>query len=227
GDAFRVGHLRGGRASARAPGPEPRGHRDPQQRRGGRARLGRPGAEDREAGQEVRTQPGGSAQAMRGIPQPRIATRRCRRCAANDHDLPLLASAANPLSDRDRTAGRRPPHPSRVSLEPAKTSWLQPAGVTGLPLLATGIINGLVGGTVQVGPWKVLIPAGAFSGTGTVTISIPDPTVAQCDLNISPAALKSFKVPATLFCTFKSTTDAQASDIYWWDPGAKVWRVVP
>ena len=39
--------------------------------------------------------------------------------------------------------------------------------------------------------------------------------------------LKSFNVPATLFCTFKSTTDAQASDIYWWDPGAKVWRVVP
>jgi len=120
-----------------------------------------------------------------------------------------------------------PPPPSRASLEPTKTSWVQPAGVTSSPLLATGVINGLVGGTVQVGPWKVLVPAGAFSGSGTITISIPDPTVAQCDLNISPSALNSFKVPVTLSCTFKSATDAQRSDLYWWDPSAKVWRVVP
>ena len=36
-----------------------------------------------------------------------------------------------------------------------------------------------------------------------------------------------FKVPVTLSCTFKSATDAQRSDLYWWDPSAKVWRVVP
>ena len=60
-------------------------------------------------------------------------------------------------------------------------------------LSGSNLIDGAVGGVVSAGRWKLQIPAGAFVGSGTVSISVPDSTVAKCDLNINPTSLASGK----------------------------------
>jgi hypothetical protein len=93
--------------------------------------------------------------------------------------------------------------------------------------IVTGTVNGLVGGVLKNGDWTVKIPAGAFSGIGVVTITVPDPSVRSCDLSIVPSMLNSFRVPVTLSCRLQSTTEVATYEIQWWDPGAKTWKSVP
>ena len=103
-----------------------------------------------------------------------------------------------------------------------------PDGLIGsTSLLASKLINGAVGGVVGVGDWKVVVPAGAFSGTAVITVKVPDSSVRQCDLDISPASLNNFKIPVALWCNFRDVSLANDSSIMWWDPGAEVWRVIP
>jgi hypothetical protein len=93
--------------------------------------------------------------------------------------------------------------------------------------IVTGTVNGLVGGVLKNGDWTVKIPAGAFSGIGVVTITVPDPGVRSCDLNIVPSMLNSFRVPVTLSCRLQSTTEVATYGIQWWDPSAKTWKSLP
>ena len=107
------------------------------------------------------------------------------------------------------------------------TSVPEPAALTGSVLTQTSaLINGTVGGVVKLGDWSVNIPAGAFAGSATVTINVPDPAVAKCDLNISPASANAFKVPVLLSCRLRTTTEVLADDMMWWDPAASKWRVI-
>ncbi len=94
-------------------------------------------------------------------------------------------------------------------------------------LITSVTINGLVGGVVTAGDWTVRVPAGAFSGTGVITITVPDPTVRKCDLNIYPSLLNSFKVPVTLSCRLPTTSDLQSDVMMWWNPNTKEWAVIP
>lgn len=93
--------------------------------------------------------------------------------------------------------------------------------------LASKLIDGAVGGEVSLGNWRVVIPAGAYVGVGTISVGIPDPTIRRCDLSISPASLNKFLVPVQLWCKFDSSLQAQTSYIYWWNPFKCVWTVVP
>jgi hypothetical protein len=93
--------------------------------------------------------------------------------------------------------------------------------------IVTGTVNGLVGGVLKNGDWTVKIPAGAFSGIGVVTITVPDPGVRSCDLSIAPSVLNSFRVPVTLSCRLQSTSEVATYEIQWWDPSAKTWNSVP
>jgi len=88
-------------------------------------------------------------------------------------------------------------------------------------------VNGLMGGTLKNGDWTVRIPAGAFSGIGVVTVTVPDPAVRSCQLSIVPSLLNSFRVPVTLSCRLQSTTEVKGYQMEWWDPGTKTWKPIP
>ncbi len=85
-------------------------------------------------------------------------------------------------------------------------------------------IDGSKGGTVRAGRLSVMLPAGAFSGFATVTVSIPDTTVMQCDLSISPLSANSFKYPARLTVDCSGlAVDVSTLTTYWYDPVHAVW----
>lgn len=88
-------------------------------------------------------------------------------------------------------------------------------------------VNGLLGGVIKNGDWTVKIPAGAFVGTGVVTVTVPDASVRVCDLTIFPSLLNSFRVPVTLSCRSATIADVQTDVMMWWDPSARQWKVIP
>jgi hypothetical protein len=76
-----------------------------------------------------------------------------------------------------------------------------------------------------VGRFSVKLPAGAFSGTATVTMSMPDSNLMICDLSISPSSANKFKYPAQLTADFSSSgiTDVSTLTTYWYDPTRVTW----
>lgn len=99
--------------------------------------------------------------------------------------------------------------------------------LTSTAQVVSGTVNGLLGGVIRNGDWTVTIPAGAFSGTGVITVTVPDPSVRKCDLSIFPSALNDFKVPVTLTCRLQSAAEVGAYSMMWWDPGTKTWVAIP
>ena len=88
------------------------------------------------------------------------------------------------------------------------------------------VVDGSVGATLTSGKWTLQIPAGAFNGTATVTmteVTAADgtPTV---DLSISDPSLNSFRRPVWLSHKDKGN---DAKKIFWWDPTNQVWVEVP
>ena len=100
------------------------------------------------------------------------------------------------------------------------------AGSTAVSLVASKAIDGRVGGVLSVGRWKVIVPDGAFSGTGTITITVPDTSVDKCDLSIAPSSLNRFSEPVELRFLCASMKEADARDMRWWDPVNKSWVVI-
>jgi len=103
-----------------------------------------------------------------------------------------------------------------------------PIGNGGKPEKGSGNINGSNGGTVQVGHFRLTVPPGAFRGTATVTLTVPEPSELVCQLEISPASLNGFSAPVTLQGRFD---DAKVQDpnnvaVMWFDPSARTWTVV-
>jgi hypothetical protein len=86
------------------------------------------------------------------------------------------------------------------------------------------MMDGDVGGKMRCGRFVLLVPAGAFTGTGTVTMSMADSTVMIVDLAIEPADLNGFQKPIDLAIT---TTDISVSpeslQIYYYNPDSKEW----
>lgn len=88
-------------------------------------------------------------------------------------------------------------------------------------------VNGLLGGVIRNGDWTVTIPAGAFTGVGLITVTVPDPSVRKCDLAIFPSLLNGFNVPVTLTCKLQSTDEVQTYTMKWWDPSTMTWKDIP
>lgn len=118
-----------------------------------------------------------------------------------------------------------PTAPSPESFSSGK--YAQPAGVAVVKITGSQVINGAVGGTVKAGRWQVTIPAGAYTGSGTVTVTVPDTTVARVDLSISPSTLNDFAVPAVLRYQCLSAAEAQAFTMLWWNTTTKAWTTIP
>lgn len=112
---------------------------------------------------------------------------------------------------------------------PAETGAAAPAPADALPtgdraISTSMVMDGATGGKMRCGRFVLLVPAGAFEGTGTVTMSMPDSTVMIVDLSIEPADLNGFAKPIDLAIT---TTDVSVSpeslQIYYYNPEAKDW----
>jgi len=94
-------------------------------------------------------------------------------------------------------------------------------------LLVSKTVNGSLGGVITAGDWTVNIPAGAFLGTGIITVRVPDTSVRQCELGIFPSLLNSFKVPVTLSCRLPNAAAAGTYVMMWWDPATSTWKTIP
>jgi hypothetical protein len=88
-------------------------------------------------------------------------------------------------------------------------------------------VNGLLGGVIRNGDWTLTIPAGAFSGVGIITVTVPDPSVRSCQLGILPSILNGFQVPVTLSCRLQSQDEVQTFVMKWWDPSTSTWKTIP
>jgi len=98
----------------------------------------------------------------------------------------------------------------------------------GLGLRVSGKFDGAKGGTLSCGRLIITIPPRAFSGTATITVNIPDRTVLQGDLSISPASANNFAVPVKLTVDLRDLLlDPTTLVVYWYDPAAGLWRVLP
>lgn len=91
----------------------------------------------------------------------------------------------------------------------------------------TSEIDGSKGGTLSVGRFKLIVPAGAFDSLATVSLSVPDPEVLICDLHISPASANNFRVPITLKVDCVGLVEEEAlNDLYilWLDEEKGKWK---
>jgi len=89
---------------------------------------------------------------------------------------------------------------------------------------ASAEIDGSMGGVVRSGRWTVTVPPGAFSGVGTITVSVADRNALVCDLDIKPGSLNKFALPVALSLSTQGLpVDPTTLTIYWYDPLTKTW----
>lgn len=117
-----------------------------------------------------------------------------------------------------------PADAKKVGTDPAPTTAA--LRTNGADKTTSAVVDGQRGATLTCGKWTLEVPAGAYSGTATITVaevSAADgaPTV---DLKISDPSLNNFTRPVWL--SHRDTSNENKS-IYWWDPANQVWREVP
>lgn len=104
-----------------------------------------------------------------------------------------------------------------------------PSAVLTQSASSTRQINGLVGGIVSAGKFKVVIPPLAIRGTATVTVTQPDLSKPVVQLGIAPESANRFFLPVLLVAD-QSSTDIRtlsASYISWFNPSTGKWQPVP
>ena len=152
--------------------------------------------------------------------------------------LVLAGCSKSPLSPGEGgTLGRLMPPPVAAISEDGSVSYVwapvaeragdpAPEGDHSRQLSASCDIQGERGGTVQAGRFTVILPAGAFDGPATVTLSMPDSTVMICELSITPDTANMFKVPAELVADLSSpeVSDAHDFTMYWYEQDKAHWQ---
>lgn len=89
-------------------------------------------------------------------------------------------------------------------------------------------IRGTSGGSLHVGHFRLVVPPGAWSGEAKVTITVPDRSRLDCQLEIDPPSLNNFSVPVQLQVSF-GDCNVQRPDsvlVIWFDPAANRWKQV-
>lgn len=97
------------------------------------------------------------------------------------------------------------------------------------PTSGSKLINGLLGGTLQVGRFTLVVPPLAFSGSATISINVPDASQMKVELNIFPASANHFRLPVVLSSNVSGAVLPLISELetVWFDELAGVWRPVP
>ena len=89
------------------------------------------------------------------------------------------------------------------------------------------VVDGSAGSRLVCGRFVATVPAGAFEGVGTITMTMPDTTLMLCELEVTPAELNNFAVPVELSLrTTGTTTDLDSLEVYWWDPAKSEWKAM-
>ncbi len=97
-------------------------------------------------------------------------------------------------------------------------------GSTGRKISVSKTVEGERGAWMQCGRFYLSIPAGAFEGTGEITVTMEDSTVMICDAEISPKELNEFLRPVKLaLCVDGADVSADTVAIYWYDPEKRDW----
>jgi hypothetical protein len=89
------------------------------------------------------------------------------------------------------------------------------------------VVNGAVGALVSRGTWTVQIPAGAFEGTATVTMTTTSSNPNVCEFQISPATKNGFAKPAVLTSRIPLGMSVSTACIEWYNPQTGTWDPVP
>jgi hypothetical protein len=95
-------------------------------------------------------------------------------------------------------------------------------------LVRSVTVEGRAGGWLQCGRFLLAVPAGAFDGTGTITMTMRDSTAMLVDLAIAPEELNHFAVPVLL--SLKTTgvdVPADSLALYWFNSGESKWVDMP
>jgi hypothetical protein len=132
--------------------------------------------------------------------------------------------------------------PTKPSLAPEPESISTatggaPAEVLGIDLLGGGTNStttktatiGLLGGTVSVGNFTVVVPPAALLRTATITVSQPDLARPVVNLSISPASANQFLLPVLLVADAKPMNRSLLSvaTIGYYNPTTGKWETVP
>lgn len=111
----------------------------------------------------------------------------------------------------------------------------QPAQVLGLlegskkSATTKSAVIGILGGTVSVGDFTVVVPAGALTRTATITVSQPDLARPVVNLSIWPASANSFLLPVLLVANASRMDRSLLSVAYmsYLNPATGKWETVP
>jgi hypothetical protein len=113
---------------------------------------------------------------------------------------------------------------------PGGTGGLSPLPGTEVELVGTRDVPGLLGGEVNAGPFTVKIPPGAFEGIGSISVTVPDPSVLRVKLHIT-GVLNHFNVPVTLEVDWTDRLgdpdDAGDLRMVWFDESLGSWVFIP
>jgi len=90
---------------------------------------------------------------------------------------------------------------NQTSEAPAEVLGLLGGGTSSVTTKTKTI--GLLGGTISVGDFTVVIPPAALTRTATITVSQPDPARPEVNLDISPASANRFLLPVLLTANAK------------------------
>src|SRR6185503_11709036 len=84
------------------------------------------------------------------------------------------------------------------------------------------------GGHVTVGRFTIDIPPGAFKGTASILITVPDPRRLQCTLDVLPK-IEAFDQPVKLTVDGAGGDAADANDwvLVTYDEKARTWTKLP
>ena len=101
--------------------------------------------------------------------------------------------------------------------------------VTRTSASTTRTINGLLGGQVAAGDFRVIFPPGSILGIAQVTVTQADLSAKEVELEISPPSANAFLVPVLLVadCREMKPQLLKLQTIYWWNPNTSRWQAVP
>jgi len=136
--------------------------------------------------------------------------------------LTVLAGCGQSPASAPQTSFRQPTF-VRTAAPPAGTFGATTDG----PVTTSAVIDGKVGGVIQLREFRLDVPEGAFEGSATITMTMPDPTIYQVDLHIEPPTANHFVNPVILTATLPTRPDAMADDFLWYDGSQDLWRVIP
>ncbi len=127
-------------------------------------------------------------------------------------------------------SGSNSPGPSNAPAPSTATGTASPEVVTdsssalAQTVTLSGVIDGARGGRIENSQVRLDIPGGAFIGSGTITVTFPDPNAFIVDLDIQPASLNHFNKPVELrmFLSGKHGTSSTPA-AWWYNPSDSLW----